>query len=427
MTSHEKPRKLLDDCFLHDKDRLRHEEALSILTERLRPVVGTEGVPLAEASGRILAETVTAPRNIPAHTNAAVDGYAFAHGGYDREEGTRFRLGGRAAAGHALASAIGPGEAARIFTGAVMPEGTDTVAMQEDVQLEDGSVFIPGGLKAGANRRLAGEDVRAGATLIEAGARLTPQDIAALAATGAGEVTCYRPLRVAVISTGDELLAPGAPFSEGRVYDANAPMLMALSGLTGHPAHFLGVLPDKAALVRDKLAEAAENFDLVISSGGASRGEEDHIVKAIDALGSLRMWQLAIKPGRPMSFGQIGDNVFLGLPGNPVAVFVCFLLYANPVMTLLGGGKWRAPLRYPVPAGFALTRRKTGRREFLRGMLAGGGGVQLSVKPYPQDGSGLISSLRASQGLIEIAEEVAAIDEGQPVSFIPYSEFGIHN
>jgi molybdopterin molybdotransferase len=178
-------------------------------------------------------------------------------------------------------------------------------------------------------------------------------------------------------------------------------------------------------MVRETLADAASLFDVVITSGGASRGEEDHIVKSVDALGSLKMWQLAIKPGRPMSFGQIGGCVFLGLPGNPVAVFVCFLLYAMPVLSLLGGGKWRAPRRFHLPAAFALPRRKTGRREFLRGILVEGADHQLSVKPFPRDGSGLISSLRASDGLIEIAEEAEAVSEGQHVSFIPYTEFGI--
>ena len=420
-------RKLLDDCFLHDKDRLPHNEALALLTARLHPVAGTERLPLTEASGRILAETVIAPRDIPAHTNAAVDGYAFGHAHYDRDRGSRFRLAGRAAAGHALGQRIGPEEAARIFTGAMMPAGTDSVAMQEDVRVDGDGVFIPGGLKPGANRRLAGEDVQADSVLMEANVRLRPQDIAALAATGAGDVSCYRRLRVGVISTGDELLAAGAPFSEARVYDANAPMLMALSAIAGHPAAFLGMAPDKAARVEEKLSQAAASHDVVITSGGASRGEEDHVVKALHMLGSLKMWQIAIKPGRSMSFGQIGDAVFLGLPGNPVAAFVCFLLYAAPVLSLLGGGRWREPRRYAVPAGFALNRRKPGRREFLRGMLTGGAGDQLCVIPYPHDGSGLISSLRASDGLIEIAERIESIDEGQAVSFIPYSEFGIHS
>lgn len=418
-------RKLLDDCFLHDKDRLTHAEALEILRSRLAPVAGTEPVPLAEATGRILAETIVAPRNIPAHTNAAVDGYAFAHAQYDARNGSRFTVPGRAAAGHAFGAPLGAGEALRILTGAVMPEGADTVAMQEDVTPEGTSVFIPGGLKPGANRRLAGEDVEAGSTLADASLRLRPQDIAALAATGIGDALCRKRLRVAVISTGDELLSAGAPFAEGHVYDANAPMLTALTGLCGHAPSFLGILPDNAASVRASLAEAAANFDVVITSGGASRGEEDHVVNSLDALGSLRMWQLAIKPGRPMSFGQIGDCVFLGLPGNPVAVFVCFLLYAAPVLALLGGAGWREPRRYDVQAAFALNRRKTGRREFLRGQLVPDEAGQLSVKPYPRDGSGLISSLRASSGLIEIPEALEAVREGQRVSFIPYSEFGI--
>jgi molybdopterin molybdotransferase len=419
-------RKLLDDCFLHDKDRLTHDEALGILTTRIRAVTGMERIPLAEATGRIVAEAINAPRNIPAHTNAAVDGYAFAHADYDAQRGTRFTVKGRASAGHAFAEPLKPGEALRILTGAVMPDGADSVVMQEDVTVENGIVTIPGGLKAGANRRLAGEDVEAGSILVEAGQRLRPQDIAALAATGLGDIACYRRLRVAVISTGDELLSAGSAFQEGHVYDANSPMLTALSTLSGHPATFLGILPDNAEKVRERLAEAARNFDVVITSGGASRGEEDHIVKSLDALGSLQMWQLAIKPGRPMSFGQIGDCVFLGLPGNPVAVFVCFLLYANPVLTLLGGGRWQAPRRYPVPAAFSLKRKKTGRREFLRGMLLSTDG-KLSVKPYPRDGSGLISSLRASDGLIEISENADSVDEGQAVSFLPYSEFGISN
>lgn len=417
--------KLLDDCFLHDKDRLTHAEALAILTSRLRPVAGLETVPLFQASRRILAEPVIAPRDIPAHTNAAVDGYAFASADYDGAEGSHFKIVGRAAAGHPYGGRPASGEAVRILTGAMMPEGSDSVAMQEDVRLDAGGVFIPPGLKAGANRRLAGEDVAAGSVLAQAGLRLRPQDIAALAATGIGQARCHAGLRIAVVSTGDELLAAGAPFADGRVYDANAPMIAALTGLAGHEAAHLGIWPDDAGLVREKLAQAAADFDVIITTGGASRGEEDHIVKTVQDLGSLAMWQLAIKPGRPMSFGQIGDSVVLGLPGNPVAVFVCFLLYAIPVLTLLGGGSWREPKRYAIPAAFALPKRKIGRREFLRGRLVRNEGHQLCVKPYPKDGSGLISSLRESDGLIEIAEDVEAISEGQSVTFIPYSEFGI--
>jgi molybdopterin molybdotransferase len=421
--------RLLDDCFLHDKDRLSHAEALAILKERLRPVVGTETVALADAAGRIAARPLTAPRAIPWHTNAAVDGYAFAFAHYDPARGSRLQVAGRAAAGHALAHAVGEGEAARIFTGAVMPEGVDTVVMQEDVTLVtsggDQLVEIPAGVKSGANRRLAGEDVTAGTALISPGDLLRPQDIAAIAASGYGAVECFSRPKVGIISSGDEIIRAGSPFEPGKVYDANAPMLAALIRLAGAECEDLGIMPDKAEAVAERLRQAAQRFDVLITTGGASRGEEDHLVKTLDAIGKLRMWQLAIKPGRPMAFGQLGDCVVLGLPGNPVAVFVCFLLYARPLIAALGGGKWREPRRFHLPAAFSLGKRKTGRREFWRGRIVEGEDGGLAVTKFERDGSGLITSLRQSDGLIEIPEDVPAVAAGDPVDFIPYAEFGI--
>src|SRR4029453_6842712 len=329
--------KLIDDCFVLDKDRLPHDEAVAILKSRVRPVVGTEQVKLAEAEGGSLAARVTSPRAIPAHDNAAVDGYAFGYSAYDRERGASLKVIGQAAAGHPFSGTPPAGAAVRIFTGAAMPQGLDTVAMQEDVRLEqDGEnlrAIIPGGLKKGANRRLAGEDAEEGATLLEPGVRLRPQDLASAAATGLDRLTCFAKLKPAILSTGDEILRPGESFSPGKVYDANAPMLHALVEAAGAEAANLGVLPDKAELVRTALADAAREFDAIIMSGGASQGAEDHVVKSFDALGKRHLWQIAIKPGRPMSFGQIGDCVVLGLPGNPVAVFFCFLF---SVWRLLG-------------------------------------------------------------------------------------------
>lgn len=421
--------KLRNDCFQHDRKFMTHAEALSLLRERLAPVTTPEETALAAATGRILAAGVTAPRDIPAHDYSAMDGYAFAHAGYDAANGSWLRLAGRAAAGHPFAGAVGQGEAVRILTGAVMPEGADTVAMQEDVRLEDQDgapvVVIPGGLSLGANVRLAGEDTAKGATVATRGMRLRPQDIAVLAATGADVVPCYRPIRAALFSTGDEVVRPGLPLGPGQIYDANAPMLAALFAASGVAVSDLGVLPDKPEAVRACLAEAATRFDAVITSGGASHGDEDHIAGAVRALGSLKLWELAIKPGKPMAFGQIGDCVFLGLPGNPVAAFVCYLLYAAPVLTMLGGGLWREPRRYTLPAAFAVPARKTGRREFLRGSVVSDASGHTAVQRFPRDGSGLISSLQASDGLIEIAEDVTTIAEGSLVRFIPYSEFGI--
>lgn len=419
--------KLIDDCFVLDKDRLPHHEAIAILKSRVRPVTGTEQVALADASGRFLAEPLVAPRAIPAHDNAAVDGYAFASSEYDHANGTTFRIVGEAAAGHPFQDALPAGGAIRIFTGAVVPAGVDTVAMQEDVQVEERNgerwAAIPPGLKAGANRRLAGEDTKRGETLVVAGARLRPQEVASAAATGLGAIPCCTPLKVAVLSTGDEILRPGQAFSDGKVYDANAPMLHGLIAATGAEAVDLGVLPDTRDRVVAALSEAARTFDAVVISGGASQGQEDHVVASIDALGKRHLWQIAIKPGRPMSFGQIGDCVVLGLPGNPVAVFVCFLMYVRPVLTRLAGGAWPEPVRFPVPANFT-QKKKVGRREFWRAQLVREGG-RLAVAKFPRDGSGLISSLREADGLVELGEDQDSVRAGDLVDFIPFSEFGL--
>ena len=422
--------KLIDDCFVLDKDRLPHAEAIAILKSRVRPVVGVEQVPVADAAWRFLAEAIVSPRAIPAHDNAAVDGYAFSHAAYDQDQGATLKVVGQAAAGHPFNQTPTRGNTVRIFTGAVMPEGLDTVAMQEDVRLEQKGnelwALIPGGLKAGANRRLAGEDAQEGAVLLEPGARLRPQDVASAAATGLGRLPCYAKLKVAILSTGDEILRPGESFSPGKVYDANAPMLRGLVEAAGAEAVDLGVLPDRADLVKAALADAARAYDAIVISGGASQGAEDHVVKSLDALGKRHLWQIAIKPGRPMSFGQIGDCVVLGLPGNPVAVFVCFLIYVRQVLTRLAGGDWPEPQRFPLTAAFS-QKKKVGRREFWRAKLTKDAGGKPQVAKFPRDGSGLISSLREADGLIEVAEGVAEVKQGDLVDFIPFSSFGLQD
>lgn len=425
------PKKLLDDCFLHDDRRLLHSEAIAILRARISPVTGLETVAIAEATGRILSDPAIALRPVPAHTNAAVDGYGFAHSDYDAVNGARLSVSGRIAAGHPLASPFTAGSAVRIFTGAVVPQGVDTVAMQEDCTVSDANpggsedVLIPPGLKRGANIRRAGEDVAAGETLLEPGTLLRPQDAAALASIGLAEVQCRRRLSVAIVSTGDEIIRAGSrPLGDGEVYDANVPMLTGLVRAAGCDVHDLGVWPDKAAEISRRVADAAKRYDVLLTSGGASRGEEDHMVATLDALGKRHLWQLAIKPGRPLTFGQIGDTILVGLPGNPVAVFVCFLMYVFPMLRRLGGGAWPEPRRFMLPAAFDIAKRKTGRREFFRGSLVARDGA-FHVTKFARDGSGLISGLRVASGLIDILEDTPAIREGDPVAFIPFSEFGI--
>lgn len=419
--------RLIDACFQPGDARISHGAALALLRDRLAPIAGSERVGLAAAGGRILAEDVIAPRPIPAHTNAAVDGYAFAFAAYDAANGSLLPLAARIAAGSAVAGPIPPGSVARIFTGATVPARCDTIAMQEDVteQVVGGQTLaaIPPGLKPGANRRLAGEDVAQGAVVAAAGQRLRPQDLAAIASTGAADVLCYQRLRVGVVSTGDEIIPPGSPLGPGQVYDANAAMLAHLVALTGAEPITLGHWPDDAAIVRAALSEAASRCDVIISSGGASRGEEDHVVVEAARLGTLYNWQIAIKPGRPMAMGQIGDCVFMGLPGNPVAAFVCFLIYVRPAILRLSGAPWSEPVRYPIPAAFSL-KKKAGRREFWRGWLEAAPDGRLMAQKFPSDGSGLITGLTRADGLIEVGEDVTAIAEGEAVHFIPFAAFG---
>jgi molybdopterin molybdotransferase len=421
-------RRLLDDCFLTDKERLRHDEALAILRQRISRVVDAETVPLLAAHGRILAETVTSPRKVPAADNSAVDGYAFAHADYDSVGGF-FPVVARLAAGHPPDHPHIVGTAVRIFTGAVMPAGADTVAMQEDCEphAQDGREFvaIPPGLKPGANRRRAGEDLAEGAVVAGPGTKLRPQEVAAIASTGRDGVSVYRRLRVALVSTGDEIVRPGLPLGSGQVYDSNHYLLSALLGTVDVEITDAGVLPDDEQAIRAKLVELAASHHAVLTTGGASRGEEDHLVVSLDAIGKRHLWQLAVKPGRPMSFGQIGDCPVVALPGNPVAAFVCFLFYVRPMLAVMAGGLWPEPQRFAVPSAFEIAKRKTGRREFLRGRLVPGPDGRPAAEKFPRDGSGLITSLREADGLIEIAEDVAAVRRGDMVPFLPFSGLGL--
>lgn len=415
-----------EDCFGADDKRLRHDEALDLLGRLPLSAPGQETISLCKGRGRVLAAAITAPRNVPQHDTSAVDGYAFRHQDFDPCGGF-FRLEARIPAGHPAAKALAPWAAARIFTGGLMPEGADTVAMQEDcrVEVSDGQaiVSIPAGLQRGANRRLAGEDLAAGAQILAGGHRLRAQDLAAVASTGASQISVFNLVRAGVLSTGDELVRPGTALGSGGLYDANHFLIASM--LESCPAEVtdLGICPDRRGALQIALSEAAARCDVILASGGASHGEEDHLLTVLEQAGEAQVFDLAIKPGKRLITGRIGDCLIIGLPGNPVAAMVSFLLYARPLL-LRRAGMPAAPVQgFQVKAAFDLPRRKTGRREFSRGRLITHPDGSVHAELYPRSGSGLISSLREADGLIEIPEETAAIHRGDTVRFLPFSSF----
>ena len=412
---------LTDDCFAHGGALMSTAEALALLTEKVAPVCEPERVAVGATLGRILAEDVTAPLDVPAHDNAAVDGYAVYFDDLDPDRETRLPIGGRATAGHPLGRPARPGEAIRIFTGALMPPGPDTVMMQEDCTLEGDSVAIRPGIKRGSNRRLRGEDVESGALVLAEGTRLRAQDLGQAAALGRRELSVRAPLRVALFSTGDELREPGDDLPEGCIYDSNRYTVGALLRGLGCRVTDLGILADRRPAVESALSDAARGHDLLVTSGGVSLGEEDHIKQAVESLGRLHLWRLAIKPGRPIALGQVGQVPFLGLPGNPVAAMVTFLTIARPMILRLMGAGDLAPRHFKVRAAFDY-KKKPSRREWVRARLErdGNGGWQ-AVK-FPRDGAGILTSMVESDGLVELPEGMTRLEAGAMVDFLPFSE-----
>jgi len=412
---------LSDDCFAFGGALMPAAEALERIRTAPLNLPPVETVALAEAAGRILAAPLIAARDVPPHDNAAVDGYAVAFADLATDAPTALPVGGRAAAGHPLDRAARRGEAIRIFTGAPMPDGADTVLMQEDCRESGGSVSLPPGIKRGANRRKRGEDVAAGSVALAAGTRLRPQEIGLAASLGRTELPVYARLKVALFSTGDEVREPGAELPPGAIYDANRYALAALLRGLGCAVSDLGILPDRAGAVRSAIGTAAAAHDLVVTSGGVSAGEEDHVKAAIEALGKLHFWRLAIRPGRPAAMGQVKGVPFIGLPGNPVAVMVTALLLARPLILRLQGAREIAPRLYRVSAGFAY-QKKASRAEYLRARLERGGDGGWTAQKFARDGAGILSSMVASDGLVVIDAGVTSVAPGAPVDFLPFSE-----
>lgn len=418
--------RLKDDCFAHDGSVVTIESAFERVRPRLAPMTAVERVDIDDALGRALAEDLTAGIAVPPHDNAAVDGWAVRHADLDPRAETTLRIGPRIAAGHPATAPLPAGDAARIFTGAPMPENADTVLMQEDCTIEGDTVRIPPGAALGANRRRAGEDVAVGATVLRAGRRLSPPDLGLLASLGQDRVAVRERLRVAIFSTGDELREPGAQAAPGTIFDSNRHTLKALLSALGCRVTDLGILRDDPEVIARALADAAlENSELghhaIVTSGGMSSGEEDHVRAAVEQHGRLDAWSLAIKPGRPVALGVIGGSAFLGLPGNPVAMAVTFVHVARPVLAAIAGFAVTAPSRFPVASGFSHTKR-AGRREYLRVTLDTSDPGRPVVHLTGPQGSGVLSSMVQADGLLELEEDRTGLSPGDQVAYLPLSE-----
>lgn len=395
-----------------------YEEALELLLEHAVPVREQEPVALEKALGRILAEPVHSTIDVPGWDNSAMDGYAVRTADIPTE-GTRLKVSQRIPAG-AAPEPLEPGTVARIFTGAPVPEGADAVVMQEQTCLQGDEVQFNTVPRPGANIRRAGEDIAAGSVIIEAGTRLQPQHLGLAASVGVGELAVKRPLKVAILASGDELLMPGEPLRPGMIYNSNIFTVSGLLRAMGCEVIDMGQVADTLEATKEALARGAENADLVIASGGVSVGEEDHVKPAVEALGSLDLWKIAIRPGKPLAFGHIGDTPFIGTPGNPVSLFATFLLFARPfILKSLGLNDYRNRSIRATAAFDWLKPDK--RREFHRARLMRGEEGENTVEVYPSRSSAVLSSVTWANGLVVLPEN-RVIRAGEAVEFMPFCE-----
>ena len=402
----------------HDTPAIPLEEARQRILEAVSALDDEETLGLHQALHRVLAEAVAAKVDVPAHTNSAMDGYAM-RGADVGQPGARLKLIGQSFAGHPYDGTVGEGECVRIMTGAVVPEGADTVIMQEQAERDGEQVTFQKDAKTGANVRPAGEDLQRGQTALHPGRWLTSADLGVLASVGVPEVRVKRLPRVAFFSTGDELKPVGQPLAPGQIHDSNRYSLFGLLRELGVEIEDLGIVADTREAV-DEALERASQFDAVLSTGGASVGEADYIVEALEKLGNVGFWQVAMKPGRPLAFGRINQAWFFGLPGNPVSAMVTFLQLVRPALVKLAGSEPALPQQFELPVT-ADIRKKPGRREFQRGRLVHGDQGP-AVAPFGHQGSGVLRSMSEADCLINLPPEQGSVSAGDAVIVEPFAQ-----
>ena len=406
----------------YDPNALRVDAALAVIQRSVQPVQAVEYLAVRSALGRILARDLLSPIDVPAHDNAAMDGYALRGADLAAQGDTVLRIAGRGLAGHAFRGEVPAGSAVRIMTGAVMPAGCDTVVPQELCRVEGDTVTIPAGvLRAGDNRRLRGEDLARGKTALPAGKLLRPADLGLIASLGLAEVAVRRRLRVAFFSSGDELRSVGQPLDAGCVYDSNRYTLWGMLQRLGCDVVDLGVVPDRPETLAEALRTATACADVVITSGGVSVGEADYLRSTLSSLGDVVFWRIAMRPGRPLAFGQLrvdGHSAWLfGLPGNPVAVMVTFYAFVRPALLhAMGAAAQPQPLLRAVSA--QPLRKKPGRTEYQRGLLSLLPDGRWQVSPIGNQGSGVLSSMSQAHGLIVLHHDQGSVQAGEPVDVL---------
>lgn len=399
----------------YDPDSMSVTVARKYIRAFLQPVAARASVPLRDLLGRVLAEDILSPCNVPNHDNSAMDGYALNGADIQPQGMTTLKLAGTAFAGRAFAGQLARGECVRIMTGAVMPAGTDTVVVQELAQVEGDHISFGGGLRAGQNRRLAGEDLRQGQVVLPAGHLVHPADLGLIASLGIAEVKVYRRLRVAFFSTGDELCSIGSQLESGQVYDSNRYTIYGMLMRLGVEIIDMGVVRDDPALLENALLEASISADVILTSGGVSVGEADYMKQLLDKLGQVVFWKISMKPGRPLAFGKIGNAHYFGLPGNPVSVMVTFYQFVREAILVLMG----QPAPMPVPLLPAVCteniKKAPGRTEFQRGILASCPDGTWQVQPVGNQGSGVLRSMSEANCFIVLSEGCSNIKTGETV------------
>ena len=420
----------IDSCMDDYDGSLRIAEAQEKILELITPISDYKTLALRDCLGQVLAEDIQSPLDVPNHANSAMDGYALRGADLPTDSKKEFAIAGIAFAGQAYTGVCQPNTAIRIMTGAALPAGTDTVVMQEKVEvLAEDRILIGTGSKVGQHTRLAGEDIAKGSIVVSAGHRLNAADLGVLASLGLGELRVRRQPRVVFFSTGDELRSIGDTLGPGEVYDSNRYSLFSMLSEQGVEIHDLGVVRDDPDALRETFRSAMLMGDVVITSGGVSVGEADHIKDIVDELGSIDFWKIAIKPGRPLAFGklegQAGNTLFFGLPGNPVAVMVTFQQFVVPALHYLASGKPYRPLIVDAIAASDL-RKRPGRFEFQRGILAYDDNGRLLVESTGHQGSGILSSMSRANCFILLNEDQGPVKAGDLVKVQGFSHVSLH-